>query len=480
MSTTLEKLPSENLASAQFSAWLTAFNTQDCDTLLAYHEMHFPYAVASRDVQSIDHEIGLSMNVGGFDVADVVESDIGQKDVLTVILRERTNRRYAKARMRVGPDSEGHPVVEFDINPIRTPLKFVPDDEKEQYERALAPLTPERRRAVVLGIIDVIQERYINPAIGEKMINGLEKKLEEGEYDKFTDSEEFAKSLRDDTRALSGDKHIRIHFMEPPPKFRYSDEDDDKDGNKDEETKKVLPNLRDFFKERNFDFDPIRIESVGTNKIAILGIKGFVPSEFAVVREGIGEIMSRIADADALIIDLRFNHGGHPNTVALIESYLLGDDNSDGIHLLDFVDRNGNADRSFSTLPSSKLWYPPDTQNHRFGPSKPLFVLTSKETVAGGEHMAYDLQTLKRARAIISADKATAGVAGISGPPRFVAEEEFGKMWWNIGIPGLTPRSAITHGNWVDVGVISDVVVGRNEDPLDVAKAMAKEALESN
>ena len=486
MSSLLGQLPSHNLASAQFSAWLTAFNTHDRDTMLEYHKKHFPYDVASRDIKNIDNEMGLSEFTGGFEIADVVEPNNDYEQSLpphsiTVILRSKKNPHYARASMTVDPKNSSHPVTKFNIHRTHTPLKFVPDDRREEYEKALAPLTLEKRRIVVSGISDVITEQYIIPEVGKEMIESLEVKEKGGEYDKYTDSEDFAERLTEDLR--KDDKHSMIIFMEPPPNHKRKDDGDNKDGdNKDGDDRKgdeeCPPELCDRLKQMNYGFDTPQIEQIQNKKLGILGIKGFVPSNFVVVKTAIGAIMAQIADADALIIDLRSNGGGSPDTVAYIESYLLGEDDSTGVHLLDFVDRNGTPDKSVYTLAPSKLSYPPDSISHlRFGPTKPLFVLTSNRTVSGGEDMAYNLQAFKRARAVISADKTTAGAANIVTTPRTIAEGEFGKEWWHVGIPDQTPRHAITGGNWEGLGVLTDVIVGEGEDVVDAARKMARKAM---
>jgi hypothetical protein len=93
--------------------------------------------------------------------------------------------------------------------------------------------------------------------------------------------------------------------------------------------------------------------------------------------------VSGISDTDALIVDLRYNGGGRPETVAFILFYLL-----DGapVRLNDFVDCNGSVKNSYSTMTKAEL----PEKAVRFGEAKPLFVLTSKETVLGGEKMVCD------------------------------------------------------------------------------------------
>ena len=55
-------------AARQLASWLTAFNSADQATMVAYHTRHFPYAAASRDLADIERELGLSRASGGFDL----------------------------------------------------------------------------------------------------------------------------------------------------------------------------------------------------------------------------------------------------------------------------------------------------------------------------------------------------------------------------------------------------------------------------
>src|SRR5271154_6146871 len=90
-------------ASIQFSAWLAAFNSHNRATLLAYHETHFPYDVASPDVSNIQREMLLSTTTGGFDVIEILNGS-GAGDALftiDVILREKKWLTYARVMMQV-------------------------------------------------------------------------------------------------------------------------------------------------------------------------------------------------------------------------------------------------------------------------------------------------------------------------------------------------------------------------------------------
>jgi C-terminal processing protease CtpA/Prc len=149
-------------------------------------------------------------------------------------------------------------------------------------------------------------------------------------------------------------------------------------------------------------------------------------------------------------------------------SYLL-----DGgpLHLLNFVDRTGGVQESFSTLPIDEL--PAGTR--AFGGTKPLFVLTTENTISGGEDMAYGLQAFKRASHVIGqGNETTAGAANPITEPNFLCEEEFGGGWWLAAIPTLKPVHAATGTNWEGIGVKSDIIVGKGEwEGIDDAKEVA-------
>jgi hypothetical protein len=464
-------LSSDSPASIQFSAWLAAFNSHNRTTLLTYHTTHFPYDAASPDVPNIEGEMLLSTMTGGFDVIEILNAPGAGRasdalSTIDVVLREKKWPTYTRAMMQVDLHKDDHPVTKFEMNPTHTPIELVPEDRKEEFKKALAPLTPARRKCVVNAISDALRTKYIFPDVGEKIIRDLEAKLQDnGDYHTYEDSEAFARRLMRDIHAASGGKHIHVGFMEPPPNH----EDDDDGGRRPQE-------LFDFLRSFGFGFRNRSFEMIENKKLGFLPIDGFVPlalesaSESAAIQAAISDIVSEISDTDALIIDLRYNGGGGPDTVAFVLSYLL-----DGapVHLNDFVDRNGTVEKSFSTVTEDEL---PENAA-RFGGSKPLFVLTSKETASGGEEMVYDLRALKRVSSIIGEDETTAGAAHLFWDPNFLCEEEFGKYWWVVGMPNLQLVNDVTGTNWEGVGVRSDIVVGKGEDAKDVGRRMAMKAL---
>lgn len=173
------------------------------------------------------------------------------------------------------------------------------------------------------------------------------------------------------------------------------------------------------------------------------------------VREATTRIMSAAADAKALIIDLRANGGGSPFTVALVSSYLFG---ADPVHLNSLYFRPANRTDDFFTDPL--------VAGRKFGPDKPIYVLTSSRTFSGAEEFAYNLQTRKRATIV---GETTGGGAN---PGRGV------HLPYDLTVFVPTGRAInpITKTNWEGVGVKPDVAVPA-ADALDVALRLASQSV---
>ena len=121
----------------QFAEWLTAFNAGDRDALVAYHQQHFPYAVASDDVHDADRELGLSTGTGGFEVKKLENPT---PTSVAADLMERRSGRFARASMEVDAAAP-HRVTKFEIHPMPTPKEFRPARTSEA--NALAALRAE-------------------------------------------------------------------------------------------------------------------------------------------------------------------------------------------------------------------------------------------------------------------------------------------------------------------------------------------------
>ena len=102
----------------------------------------------------------------------------------------------------------------------------------------------------------------------------------------------------------------------------------------------------------------------------------------------------------------------------------------------------------------------------KFGPSKPVFVLTSARTFSGAEEFAYDLQTQKRATIV---GETTGGGANPGGPVPL-------PYGMTLFVPTGRAINPITKTNWEGTGVKPDVAVPA-DSALAVAHRLAQKAV---
>jgi hypothetical protein len=394
-------------AARQFAAWLTAFNAGDRAGLIAYHQQSFPYEVASNDVAGIGRELGLSQGTGGFDVR---KPETPTPTSIVVTMQEKRSEQYARAAMEVDA-AEPHRVTRFEIHPISTPDEFLTPNERK------ARLVDDaRRRTIIDGIAKELQAHYVFPDVANRMIAAVRDHLAHGDYDKITQGDEFAEALAKDLRDVSHDGHLGVSFGHPPQRGGGAPQD-----------------MNAALRAMNYGFGAIERMPGNVAHVVIDGFPG-IPDD---ARDGIANLMSQVADADALIVDLRHNHGGSPETVALVASYLF----DTPTHINDMYSRDTGA--------ITASWTLRDVQGARFGGKKPMYVLTSKETFSGGEELAYDLQALRRAKTV---GETTGGGAHPTGLHSIDA-------WFTIMVPWGRPINPVTKTDWEGVGVKPDIPV---------------------
>jgi hypothetical protein len=288
-------------------------------------------------------------------------------------------------------------------------------------------------------IIDTLVARldagYVFPEKAAEMAKDLRARVARGDYNSLTSAIGFADTLTAHLQAVSHDKHLRI---------RYSDRafPSGQQGPSPEDQRQ----MRERAKADNYGIGrPERLEG----NVAYLEIRTFgLPPEM--IGEALTEAMTAVADADALIIDVRSNGGGSPHSVALVTSYLFGPDT---VHLNSLYWRPANRTDHF--------WTRASVPGKRFGPNKPVFVLTSRRTFSAAEEFTYNLQTRKRA--IIVGD--TTGGGAHPGGGRRLNDN------YMVFIPSGRAINPITKTNWEGTGVRPDVAV-----PSDQARETAHRA----
>lgn len=283
------------------------------------------------------------------------------------------------------------------------------------------PADAATRKAVIAELSSQLKANYVFPDVADKLATALAAKEAAGGYAQAKDSDAFANALSKDLRALGNDGHFAVGY---DPGFRPAPANGVPDA-------ASLEAMRQEISSRGFGIDSARRLP---GNVGYLELRGFGPT--AMVGPAISGAMTMLSGTDALILDLRRNGGGEPETVAYLMSHFFaqGDDR----HLNDLYFRNGDKTRQYWTIPSVGPRY-----------TRPVYVLTSGRTFSGGEECAYDFQTQKRAK--IVGEKTGGGANPGDG-------YAIGKGYAAF-IPNGRAINPITKTNWEHVGVTPDIAV---------------------
>ncbi|KAM9832428.1 retinol-binding protein 3 [Neosynchiropus ocellatus] len=172
------------------------------------------------------------------------------------------------------------------------------------------------------------------------------------------------------------------------------------------------------------------------------------------VAEKIGNLLvdlvwSKILPTSALIFDLRYTGSGDISGLPYIVSYFT--DPEPVLHIDSVYDRPTNT--------TTKLMSMSTLLAERYGISKPLIILTSKNTKGVAEDVAYCLQNLKRAS--IVGEKTAGGSVKVD-------TFRVGVSDFYVTIPTAKSINPITGSTWEVTGVSPDVAV-HAEDALATA-----------
>jgi C-terminal processing protease CtpA/Prc len=299
---------------------------------------------------------------------------------------------------------------------------------RPQAQPPAATIDTTRVRDTVDGVGGLIQREYFDPALGARINRTLHARLESGAYDSAPTPDALARLLTRDLFAIARDKHLAVTVIRPSAPQPA--------------TAAAADARREAARRDN---GGIRRVEILAGNVGYLDIRSFWRLDEA--REALDAAMHLLERADALVIDLRNNGGGSPDTVALLASYLI--DNAP-TPLFEITPRSGPPVR-YSTSPVS-------THDGR----RPVFVLTSPRSFSGGEGFAFLLQDLKRAEVI---GERTAGAANPGRP--YPVNDLF-----EVVVPNGRLLTVPSARNWEGDGVTPDVPVS-SEDALRIAHERA-------
>lgn len=319
-----------------------------------------------------------------------------------------------------------------------TPMLATPSSPatgaEEQLASADLPLDAIERRRVIGEAITNLRRYYVSSALARRMAESLRRHEQSGDDDGATDGSAFARLLTTQLRAVSHDRHLGISYSQSAiPEGATGP------------TADAIMHYRQEMERTNCTFERV---ALFPHNIGYVKLNSF--PDLQLCRPTVEAAMTSLNQADAIIFDLRDNHGGSPEMVAFIASYLF----NHPAHLEDLYNRSSN-----STLQS---WTLSPVEGNQLA-NKPAFVLTSAETFSGGEEFAYDLKMLKRATVV---GETTAGAAHMARQRRIDAH-------FGIRVPDTLPINPVSKTNWEGTGVTPDVKVSAAE-ALATAERLAQ------
>lgn len=310
-----------------------------------------------------------------------------------------------------------------------------------------APPQPGPRETVG-AIAAEIRDIYFSVEKGEAIARALESEAAAGRYDTLTDPRDLAASLS--SRLQPEDAHFNVVWsaepLPPPPGPGPG----------------PGAGPRPPGPPPQSGFDPQRFSNYGFASVAVLPgniglieMRSFANINFGnpqdPARRAADAALALVANADAVIFDLRNNGGGAPSMVGYLASAFTPADAK--IYNV-FHSRQGTRDESPGAFYASPRL------------DVPVYVLTSARTGSAAEAFPYTLQAARRATIVGETTGGAANPGGVAPIPG----------GFRIFISGGSPINPITGKNWEGTGVVPDIAVPA-ADALTTAQVRALDAI---
>lgn len=304
-----------------------------------------------------------------------------------------------------------------------------------------APIDDAARAAVVRSLGEELRRTYVFPEVAEQVSQELTRRERANAYDDAGTAQAFASRLTADLHEVGKDRHLGVYYspdFAPPPR----------DG---KPTAEQLEQAKTMAAQQGYGIR--RVLRLSGN-IGYLDIVGFgQPEAVAAAYEAAAQLL---AGSDAVIVDLRSNGGGDPESVAQLMSHFFAE--GDVRHINSIYNRPTDTTREYWTDRTVETRY-----------TGPVFVLTSSDTFSGGEEFAYDMQTQKRGTLI---GETTGGGANPGETVKLAGG-------FAAFIPDGKAVNPVTGTNWEQVGVKPDRDVPA-ADALAAGYVAALEAARDN
>lgn len=304
----------------------------------------------------------------------------------------------------------------------------VAQQQKSLTDRAYA-------RHILQKVDSLIDNAYVLAGEAPAFAREFRARCNAGVYDSLVHPKAFGERVTADLQTITRDRHVVLRAIEP--------------SDVGETTESNLHHPVRYYRLRMSEHTGFTKLEWIDGKIGYLELRRF--NHLSEAREMLGAAMTFLADANAVIIDLRENGGGSGD---YLSNYFL----PHPTQLTGAYYRQGNE--------LQESW----TSRHLEGERMldvPLFVLTSRKTFSAAESFAYDMHVRKRATLVGDTTKGGAHDVGY-----FKIDDQF-ELYLSVG-RGINP---VTQSNWEGIGVVPDVCVPAAQ-ARDTAIVLARRAAE--
>jgi hypothetical protein len=303
-------------------------------------------------------------------------------------------------------------------------------------------LTPAARRAVLDSVGRAMLAYYVFPDTAKLMVASLEHRRSGGGFDTLVNPNALAAEITKELRRVHGDSHLRIVYDTAEAK-RAADT-----------THREARDQSSRDRKANFYFSQSRILP---GNIGLIEFSQFADTSTE-ARKTVHAAMQFVANADALILDLRENRGGSAAMAGEIGSYFV----NGRVHTSDSYNRLTNR--------WTEGWdenRPEITGGIYLG--MPITVLASRWTFSGGEALAYGLKYGRGARIV---GRPTAGGAHV------VRRVALGNGFVGF-IPYIRGVNVVSKTDWEGTGVLPDVEADAPDALLKAQEAILADRMKS-
>ncbi len=308
---------------------------------------------------------------------------------------------------------------------------------------AAQSVSREQAAHTVEALSAALAKNYVFPDMAAKIAETLRAKLSTGGYDTFQDKEALARALTDDLIKTSGDLHFTVG-VDPAWVTQYR--------TKDVPAVAAARRKAEYEEAAKTNFGFRSVQRLEGN-IGYIDLAYFADPTLAF--DTAAAAMRMVENTDAVIIDLRYNNGGHLEMAQFIASYFFSGEKDQLLFDYYYNEDGKRIERG--------QWVLPALPGKRMT-DKPLYILTGSTSFSAAEWLSYTMKKLGRARLI---GALTAG--GAHPVDRKPIDSNF-----FVQVPIGQIRDPVDHGDFEGVGVRPDLEVP-SMDALRVAHKFAIE-----